>query len=548
MRRPVLSSAAVGLVAAFCLLPSTSASDRKKGVTFTKDVAPILFKNCAGCHRPDDIAPMSLLSYKEARPWARSIKEKVLSRAMPPWPADPSYGDFSNDASLSQDEIKTIAAWVDGGAKQGDPHDLPPAPKFSDRWEVGKPDVVLSMQQEWAGEASGPDDNIEFTVPTGFTEDRWVQAVEFRPANKRAVHHAVVLIQTPEMMKSGQAGATSSTAPADGGARSIFRTEGTNRQVRDDVPIIDDGCSTPGGGGGGNNARFALTVYAPGRNADVWPEGTAKLIPAGSNLIFQMHYSKATGRPEKDCSSVALVFARKPVEKMIVSLDVMNFYFRIPAGAANHEVTACSTFKKGVQLVSFMPHMHTRGKDMRYEAIYPDGRRETLLNVPRYNFYWQTLYKLRKPVPIAAGTRIAVTAHFDNSKRNKYNPDPSRAVRFGDSTTDEMLAGFVDYITDKPEPPRAVAKVDPAIYDSYAGQYLVGSRTCTVVREGDKLFLDAPGWMKAEALPESETKFFLRAMDAQMTFTRNEKGEVTGFVFEMGNRTMRAKKVPSGSQ
>jgi hypothetical protein len=261
-----------------------------------------------------------------------------------------------------------------------------------------------------------------------------------------------------------------------------------------------------------------------------------------------MHYSKATGKPEKDRSSVALLFARKPVEKMVVSLDIMNFYLRIPAGAGNHEVTACSTFRKDVQIVSFMPHMHVRGKDMRYEAVFTDGRREILLDVPRYNFYWQMLYKLKKPIDIPKGTRIAVTAHFDNSVRNKYNPDAGRAVRFGDSTNDEMLAGFVDYIVEKSQGERTVAKINPAIYDSYVGEYLVGSRTCSVVREGDKLLIVAPGWMRAEAFPESETKFFLRAMDAQMTFVRNERGEVTGFVFEMGNRTMQAKKVASSDQ
>ena len=542
MRRSALSCAAFGLIAIFSLLASTSASDKKNSVTFTKDVAPILFKNCAGCHRPDDIAPMSLLSYKEARPWARSIKEKVLTRAMPPWSADPRYGEFSNDTSLSERDINTIVAWVDQGAKEGDRRDLPPAFRASDTGEISKPDLVLSMQQEWQGEAEGLDDNIEFSVPTGFTEDKWIQAIEFLPGNKRAVHHAVVLIQTPEMMRADQTSASASDS-----SNSIFHTQGTNRRVRDEVPVIDDACGAQREGGG-NNARFALTVYAPGRNADVWPEGMAKLIPKGSNLIFQMHYSKATGKPEKDRSRVALLFARKPVEKMVVSLDIMNLYFRIPAGAADHEVTACSTFKRDAQIVSFMPHMHIRGKDMRYEAIYADGRRETLLNVPRYSFYWQMLYKLKKPIVIPKGTRIAVTAHFDNSIRNKYNPDAGQAVRFGDSTNDEMLAGFVDYIVEKPQEERPVAKINPAIYNAYVGEYLVGSRTCTIVREGDKLLLVAPGWMKAEAFPESETKFFLRAMDAQMTFVRNEKGEVTGFVFEMGNRTMQAKKIASSDQ
>jgi hypothetical protein len=533
MRRAILSLFALGLVAISSWL--VSADHKQNSVTFSKDVAPILFKNCAGCHRPDASAPMSLLSYQEARPWARSIKEKVLTRAMPPWSADSHYGEFANDPSLAERDIQTLVNWVDQGARPGDPRDLPPTPQASELSAISKPDAVIVMQEEWRGEAQGMDENLEFTVPTGFTEDRWVQAVEFRPGNRRAIHHAVVLIQTPEMMKAGDANASASAVT------SIFRTQGTNRQVRDEVPVVDDACAA-NRDGGGNNARFALTVYAPGRNADLWAAGTAKLIPKGSNLIFQMHYTK-TGKAEKDRSGVALQFARQPVDKMVISLDIMNFYFRIPPGADNHEVTACSTFKKDVQIVSFMPHMHIRGKDMRYEAIYPDGRRETLLNVPRYNFYWQMLYKLKQPRSIPKGTRIAVTAHFDNSTRNKYNPDPKRAVRFGDSTTDEMLAGFVDYIVEKPKDEHVIAKIDPAIFAAYIGEYQVGSRTCTVTREGDKLMLVAPGWMKAEAIPESESRFFLRAMDAQMTFVRNDRGEVTGFIFEMGNRTLQAKRL-----
>ncbi len=542
MRRLTLLSIILAIIVAVGFLASTNTDDEKSRVTFSKEVAPILFKHCAGCHRPDDLAPMSLLTYKEARPWARSIREKVVNRDMPPWPADPQYGEFSNDVSLSQRDIETIVRWVDQGAPEGNPGDLPPRPQVADQWEIQQPDAVFPLQQEWKGEAKGIDENLEFVVPTGFTEDRWIQAVEFRPGNKRVVHHAVVLTQSPEMRASAQASAPS------GSGDSLFRIQGTNRQVRDEVPVIDDGCSTPNGGGGGNNARFALTVYAPGRAADQWPEGTAKLIPKGSNLIFQMHYSKATGKPETDRSAVAVRFARRPVEKMVISLDIMNFYFRIPAGASHHRVTACSTFNRDVEVVSFMPHMHVRGKDVQYEALYPDGRREILLNVPRYNFYWQTLYKLKQPKAIPKGTRIAVTAHFDNSSRNKYNPDAKQRVRFGDSTTDEMLAGFVDYLAAAPKGERAVANINPAIYDRYVGDYLVGSRTCTVTREGDKLILIAPGWMKAEAVPESETQFSLRAMDAQMTFLLNEKGEVSGFVFEMGNRTMHAKRATPNPQ
>ncbi len=450
------------LSARLFLLPSISASAGKAGktITFTKDVAPIFYRHCVRCHRPDDIAPMSLLTYKEARPWAKAIREKVATRQMPPWHADPRYGEFLNDPSLSQNEIETILAWVDQGAKEGSPGDLPPPPDFSEAWEIGKPDLVLAMPQEHTIGASGADDYIYFRVPTNFTEDRWVQAVEFRPGNKRVVHHAAVFIETPAMLEVARNIARRSghsldaTVPSvfEASAGSIFRKEGTVRRVRADAPVIDDGCSASGGGGLSSQAGPALLcVYAPGRNADIWPARTAKRIPAGSNLIFQMHYAKTTGKPEKDRTSIGLLFARAPVEKMIESRDVTNFFFQIPPGADNHQATACYTFTRDVQLVNYMPHMHVRGKDMKYEVIYPDGRRETLLWVSRYNFNWQTLYKLKKPVPIPKGTRLVVTAHFDNSAKNKLNPDPSKTVRFGEPTYDEMLVGFVDYITDKPK-------------------------------------------------------------------------------------------------
>ncbi|MCI0489741.1 MAG: DUF3471 domain-containing protein [Blastocatellia bacterium] len=537
------------------LLSATNADNgEKRAVTFTKDVAPIFFKNCVACHRPSDIAPMSLLSYKEARPWARSIKEKVVTREMPPWHADPRYGDFENNPRLSESDINTIAAWVDQGAKEGDSKDMPPAPNFSESWEIGSPDLVLSMPKEYTVDAEGADDYIYFRVPTNFKEDRWVQAAEFRPGNKRVVHHAVVFIETPEMFdaakslarRRGLSEEAIASAPSiiEASSPRLFQREGTVNRVKMDAPVIDDGCSTPGGGSlGGSAGSLILCVYAPGRNADVWPSGTAKRIPAGSSMVFQMHYSKTTGKPEKDRTSLALVFAKAPVEKEVLSHDIINFFFQIPAGAENHMATACYTFPTDVELVNYMPHMHVRGKDMKYEALYPEGRRETLLSVSPYNFNWQTLYKLKKPLPIPKGTKIIVTAHFDNSAKNKYNPDPAKTVRFGEPTYDEMLVGFVDYIRDRPKE-RAVAKINPEIYSDYAGEYQIGPGfVFTIVREGNRLFGQATGQPRLELFPESETKFFLKIADAQVTFVKGEKGEVTELVIHQNGRNVRAKKV-----
>src|SRR5215813_11080183 len=418
-------------------LPVISANNNKpasKQVTFTKDVAPILFKNCAVCHRPNDIAPFSVLSYKDARPWAKSIREKVLSREMPPWGADPHYGEFS------------------------------------DAWRIGKPDVALPMPEEFTLDARGADDYIYFRVPTNFTEDKWVQAAEFRPGNKRVVHHAVVFIETPQMVEAARAMAKRNGRefdPRNGtsvferapGPEAQFLKEGTVWRARMDAHVVDDACAQSNTGarsGAAGAGSVILTAYAPGKNPDVYQPGIAKRIPAGSNLILQMHYSKTTGRVEKDRTSVALVFAKQPVEKTVETLTVVNSLFLIPPGAENHEATACYNVTRDLYFVNYFPHMHVRGKDMKYEVIYPDGRRETLLWVEKYNFNWQTLYTLKDPLSIPKGSRFVVTAHFNNSAKNKYNPDPTKAVRFGEPTYDEMLVGYADII-------RVIPRLDPKL-------------------------------------------------------------------------------------
>src|SRR5262245_49265659 len=359
MRRFLLA-ATIFVFVASCLfaLPVINANNNKstsKQVTFTKDVAPILFKICAGCHRPDDIAPFSVLSYKEARPWAKSIREKVLSREMPPWGADPHFGEFSNDTRLKQSEIETIVAWVDGGAKEGAPKDLPPAPSFSDSWQIGEPDVVLPMPEEFTLDARGADDYIFFRVPTKFTEDKWIQAAEFRPGNKRVVHHAVVFIETPQMIEAAKTLAKRNGRefdPRNGlsvferapGPEAYFFKEGTVWRSKMDAPVVNAACAQSNTGArsaSGGGGSTILTAYAPGKNPDVFQPGAAKRIPAGSNLILQMHYSKSTGQPEKDRTSVALVLDRKSVEKTVETLTVVNSLFLIPPGAESHEATAC---------------------------------------------------------------------------------------------------------------------------------------------------------------------------------------------------------------
>jgi mono/diheme cytochrome c family protein len=455
---------AVVLLAAclFTFSESSANSPAKKDVTFNKDVAPIVFKNCAECHRPNDIAPMSLITYKEARPWARSIKEKVVTREMPPWSADPHVGEFSNDKRLSQKDVDTIVAWVDGGAKEGSAKDLPPMPEVAKGgWTIGKPDVVLQMAEEYAVEPTAPDNYINFFIPTNFKEDMWVQAAEILPGNRKVVHHVIAFIQTPQNMAKREAAAkTSGQKLGVRNANGAMYLDGTLRRVRMDAPVTDNTCDQPnmqrragGGGNGEENEGALLAGYAPGKEVDVFPPGTAKKVPAGSTIMFQMHYSSFRGaleKAEKDRTRIGLIFAKEPPDKIIFTSGVVNATFKIPAGADNHEVVACQTLPRDVQIISYMPHMHLRGKDMKYEVIYPDGKRETLLWVPKFSFNWQDMYYLKKPLNVPKGSKLIITAHFDNSAKNKYNPDHKKDVRWGDPTYDEMMIGWMDFLMDNP--------------------------------------------------------------------------------------------------
>jgi hypothetical protein len=400
MKKVLSASIATLFLVAICLiaLPGASASDagkNKVGVTFTKDIAPIFYKNCVQCHRSGEIAPMSLLSYKEARPWARSIKEKVVTREMPPWHADPHYGEFVNDRRLSQQDLDTIVAWVDQGAKEGDSKDLPPAPKFIDGWNIGKPDAVFYLPQEYAVPATGVVDYKYFSVPTNFKEDMWVQAAEIRPGTRAVVHHIIVLAQS-------------------------------------------------------GNERKLLVGYAPGEQPAVIPEGLARKIPAGANLVFQVHYTP-NGTEAKDRSYVGLIFAKQKPKSELVTRPIMNAKFVIPPGEPNLRVESSYTLPDDVHIQSLMPHMHFRGKDFEYHVTFPDGTTKTILSVPRYDFAWQSYYMLKQPIAAPKGSRIDCIAHFDNSEKNKYNPDPTKEVRWGDQTWEEMMIGWMSYTFDKPQ-------------------------------------------------------------------------------------------------
>ena len=404
-----LSPVCSGLLFAFTVARAATETP----VTFSKDVLPVLQKSCQGCHRPGEAAPFSLLTYEEARPWAKAMKEAVLLRKMPPWFADPHIGKFSNDRSLSEKDVSTLVAWSDQGAPQGDPKDAPAPLQFVEGWRIPKPDAVIEMPNEFHVPASGVLDLQHIVVPSGFTEDRWVRCAEVRPGNRALVHHIVVFTREPgsKWLKEAKIG-----VPFD--------------QSKKHKRSKDDG--VPGEG---------VTGYAPGAAPMLLQPGQAILIKAGSDIVFQMHYT-TNGKAGTDRSRLGLVFAPGPPKQRVAGLAAYNDDLKIPAGDPNYRVDSVFDLGADALLTSLGPHMHYRGKDFEFRAIYPNGQQETLLRVLNYNFNWQVSYDLAKPLLLPKGTRIQCTAHFDNSANNPNNPDPTKDVTWGDQSFDEMMIGF----------------------------------------------------------------------------------------------------------
>ena len=420
----------------------------KKEVTFNRDVAPIFYRSCVMCHRPNDIAPMSLMTYKEAYPYARKIGNYVVARKMPPWHADPNVGEFTNDPRLSDADIATIDAWVRGGTLEGDPKDLPAAPIFQPGWHI-KPDVVLTIP-EFLVKGGEQDDYEYIYVPTNFTEDQWVQAAEVLPGDRRVVHHATVsVVSAAEVAKREE-----EHSKAQAGEDKFRYSSGRVLHVRPEVPVVDDGCSTPEGGGfpgeSSGYVNIVPAIYLPGHLAETRPVGYALRIPAGSYLQFQVHYSNHHSEDVKDRTSIGLVFAKEPVKHEVAQYEIWNNVFRIPPKDDNHRVTSCFTLPQDVTAVAYTAHMHYRGKSMMTKAVFPDGKEEVLLNVPHYDFRWQETYFLKHQILLPRGTKLVTTAYFDNSFDNLLNPDPSKAVRWGEPSDEEMMGFWLQFADPKP--------------------------------------------------------------------------------------------------
>ena len=414
---PVLALGLLALAAVPILARPPQSAASTDAPTFYRDVLPILQQHCQSCHRPGEIAPMPLMTYAEARPFAAAIAADASVRKMPPWFADPTVGRFSNDPSLSPKEISTLMWWAAQNTPEGNPADAPPPPHFAEGWNIPPPDLVVQMPKPVAIPAAG---DVEYTyeiVPTGFQRDVWVQRSEIRPSSRENVHHAVVYIRPPDSpwLRHAPIGVP------------FTASDMTNEQDRHDTHTTK---------------ADILLVYAPGSSPDNWPDGMAKLIPAGSDLVFQMHYT-THGRATSDQTSVGLVFAKQPPPKRVLTLQLTNSSFVIPPGVDDYRVEVHGSLPNDSLLLSFFPHMHLRGKTFAYNILHADGTIEPLLRV-NYDFFWQLSYRLAQPLALKAGTVLQAVATFDNSKNNPHNPDPDVAVYWGDQTYDEMMVGFFD--------------------------------------------------------------------------------------------------------
>jgi hypothetical protein len=411
-----------------CLM-GMAAMAASSAVTFNKDVLPILQKNCQGCHRPGEVAPMSLLTYSDARPWAKAIKTAVLSRKMPPWFADPQYGHFANERTMSAADINTLVSWADNGGAEGNEKDKPAPLTFQDGWNL-KPDIVVEMPKDFQLPAAGTINYQFIRVKGNFTEDLWVEAAEMRPGNPAVVHHGKVWVVPPG--SKWMADAVPGEAYEGQEAR---RTEA----------------------GDGNDI---LGKFNPGLGAQSFHiEGAAKFVPKGSDLVFELHYT-ANGKPATDRSKLGLVLAKNaPTSRYILSTGTPSaLNLVIPPGDSNAEVVAEATLGTEAKLVYIQPHMHLRGKDYELRLVYPTGETETVFR-GKFDFEWQLGYDLAKPILLPKGTRMIGIAHFDNSPNNKFNPDPTKEIHWGPQNWDEMQGAFIGLLIDPKTDPDKVLRV-----------------------------------------------------------------------------------------
>ena len=383
-----------------CFIGRVPRRDAKGQITYSNQIARILQRRCVQCHRTGEIAPFPLTSYDELAGWAETIREVLEDGRMPPWHASSEHGKFANDAQMPEAEKRLVYQWVENGIPEGDRKDLPKPVEFPEGWRIPKPDVVFTMPEPFTVPAKGVVEYQYFTIDPGFEENKWVRASQMRPGNPAVVHHAVLYAQPPG--------------------------------------------SPPVASRGGVGSEM-IAAFAPGAPPIMFGDGFARLVPAGSKLVFQMHYTP-TGTEQTDRSMAGLVFPDpEKVKRTVRSAFALNYKFLIPPRADNHRVEATYEFQENTLLHWLMPHMHFRGKSFRFDVIDPDGKRKVLLDVPRYDFYWQNIYTFTKPILISERSRLHCVAYFDNSEKNLANPNRNVPVRFGLQSWDEMMVGYFDF-------------------------------------------------------------------------------------------------------
>jgi len=419
MKKMINRAAGVAIALA---LPCLSFGAETK-FTFHRDVEPILQARCQNCHRPGEAAPMSLLTYSDARPWAKAMKQAVLSKKMPPWSADGSVGHFKNDRRLRPEEMDTLAKWADSGAAEGNTKDAPAPLEFSEGWAIGKPDTVLEMPVPFEVPAQGVVDYQWILIP-GFKEDKWIQAFEVRPGNRAVVHHVAAFLRR---------------------AGSKWMAE-----VLPGVPVAKPSTAPEGGSSDG-----IVAEYVPGVPPLIMPKGYAMRLPAGADIMLQVHYTP-NGKATQDRSRLGFVFATAVPEYQVITTGVVSGALKIPPYEPNYRAQASMMFGADVRVLGINPHMHLRGKSAEVRVTYPDGRVEELLRVPKYDFSWQLTYEPAGDLILPAGTKLEAVEFYDNSPNNPANPDPSKEVHWGDQTSDEMMVVYMHLAIPSGQDPRSI--------------------------------------------------------------------------------------------
>lgn len=361
---------------------------------------------------------MPLLTYSQARPWAKAIREAVTLHKMPPWFADPQYGAWENDPSLTADDVARIQAWADAGAPEGSAKDAPPRKKWPDGWSGPSPDIVLSAPK-FPVPAKAVIEYQYVILPLGFSLDRWARSVEIRPVNRTVIHHAVLFVREPGSDWLREAPKEVMFAPKPGDDRKKAR------QTTADI----------------------LAIYTPGAAVTTMLPRMAKKIPAGSDLVLQIHYT-STGVNVTDQTDVGLSLSTERPKYRVLTLQMGNEGLDIPPGDRNFRVSVSGAMPRDAMLLSLFPHMHLRGSSFEYQIVYPGGRVETLLKVKPYDFHWQLSYRLKTPRLLKRGDRLLWTGYFDNSAANPRNPDPTAEVTWGEQSWEEMMIGFFDVAVD----------------------------------------------------------------------------------------------------